>query len=150
VTTRATFKLATTFTLFAQGQFLLDFPLKFSFGISRALCNQVAQSKCRLSSLPLSPRSDHKGNLMFVHPGCTNSGLRRNPGGPPQNVCVPESPTGPVTCLRLLGLCQPFAGDKAAAVLPRETAGEFFPALLGFLYLHGRTIFAECSHNFSR
>ncbi len=33
---------------FAPGQFLLDFPLKFSFGISRALCNPVAQAKgCR-------------------------------------------------------------------------------------------------------
>ena len=41
---------------------------------------------------------------MFVHPGCTNSGLRRNPGEFPESVCVPESPTGPVTCLRLLGL----------------------------------------------
>ena len=76
-----------------------------------------------------------------------------------QNDCTPT-----VTCrlktkhfLALFGIkgylrprLMPFAGDKAAAVLPRETAGEFFPALLGFLYLHGRTIFAECSHNFSR
>ena len=40
----------------------------FSFDISRALCNQVAQSKCCLSSLPLSPRSDHKGNRTLCTP----------------------------------------------------------------------------------
>ena len=41
--------------LFPAGSvpFLLDFPLKFSFGISRALCNQVAQSKCRRSRYPI-------------------------------------------------------------------------------------------------
>jgi hypothetical protein len=76
-----------------------------SFGISQALCKRVAQSKCCWSSLPLSPRPDPKGNSMFVHPGCTNSSLRRTPEDLPESVCVPESPTGPVACLRLLELC---------------------------------------------
>ena len=51
--------------------------LTFPFDISRALCNQVAQSKCCLSSPSLSARSDPKGNSMFVLPCCTNSGLSR-------------------------------------------------------------------------
>ena len=31
---------------------------------------------------------------MFVHPRCTNSGLRRTRGDLPESVCVPESPRG--------------------------------------------------------
>jgi hypothetical protein len=71
------------------------------FCFSRALCNQVAQSKCCLSSSSLSPRSDPKGNPMFVHSECTNSGLRP-PGGPSRKQRVHIDPV-PV-CI-LLGLC---------------------------------------------
>src|ERR1039457_3947359 len=37
------------------------------------------------------PRSEHKGNSMFVHSGCTNSGLRRTRGTFPKALCARES-----------------------------------------------------------
>ena len=64
--------------------------LTFPFGISRALCNQVAQ--CCLSSLPPSEALRPQSNsMLFVQSCCTNSGLRR-PGDFPRGVRVPESP----------------------------------------------------------
>ena len=53
------------------------------------------------TNLELGPRSDHKGNSMFVHHGCTNPGLRRR-RETSRKLRARES-TGPVTDLRLLG-----------------------------------------------
>src|ERR1035441_1210898 len=39
----------------------------------------------------LSPCSDPKGNSMFVHPGCTNSGLNAPGGTFPKALCARES-----------------------------------------------------------
>jgi hypothetical protein len=62
-------------------------------------------TKCRCPRHHIARAQTIKAIRCFVHSGCTNSGLRRSPGILPESVCVPESPTGTVTCSRLLGLC---------------------------------------------
>jgi hypothetical protein len=70
--------------------------LNCSLGISRALCNQVAQPKCCLSSLPLSARSDPKGNPDVCAPWVHKLEPATPRGGPPENrLCTRES-IGPV------------------------------------------------------
>src|ERR1017187_723954 len=80
--------------------------LTFPFGISRALCNQVAQSKCCLSSLPPSEALRPQSNSMwFVQSCCTNSGLRRSQEDFPKGFVCPRVHTGSVAVSALLGLC---------------------------------------------
>ena len=54
-----------------------------------------------------SSRSDPKGDSMFCAPRVHKLGPATPRRDLPESVCVPESPTGPVSCLRLLGLCHP-------------------------------------------
>src|SRR5208282_5981740 len=71
-------------------------------------CSSISPTWIRLvvtvqpgcTNLGLGPRSDHKGNPMFVHPGCTNPGLRRL-RETSRKLRARES-TGTVTDLRLL------------------------------------------------
>ena len=66
---------------------------------------------------------------MFVHPRCTNSGLRRTRGDLPESVCVPESPRA----------CQLFAIARA---LPSPTMFAFSSLTVKLPILSGRITFA--------
>jgi hypothetical protein len=73
----------------------------------------------------LSPCSDPKGNSMFVHPGCTNSGLNA-PGDLPESIVCQRIP-GPVPRSRLLGLCH----GRSYSLFVRSMSSSFLSNRIG-------------------